>query len=300
MKSLIFIFFQICTALSFGQTPDYFANNPNWHCASWPSGQEYNYVHYIKDTINIGGFDYQEIYIRGEFYPDYTEYYHTYYNSLDSYLRQVGRSIRYYDTQNNIDSLLVNYDLNVGDSLKYNYHYVLAPYNTLAVQKIDSIIVGTEYRRTFHFDTLNTVGLLLIEGIGYQKGDGDVLGHFNSGISDEIGFDYLIFCYGQADSVLWTSSSIFNECDLSVGIVGLDENRLSQITISPNPSSIGYVTVELAQSQNYGYQIYSSAGQLLQDGSIVNQQIPTPIEAGIYILIIQGGGEKYYSKLVVY
>lgn len=284
----------------YSQAPDYLDNNPKWHCYTYVGIQEYNYVKYISDTVSLGGFDYQDIYERGEYYPDYMSSSHSNYDNHSKYIRQVGKSIRYYDPFGN-DTLLVNYDLNIGDSIKHNFYSVLDPFDTLTVQRIDSILIGSEYRKVFDFDTLNTK-LKLIEGIGHLWGWDSMSageGEFLNPIQLEIGAGSSLYCYGHDSTVLWTNNGSSNDCNLTTGIVGLEKNTIPEIIISPNPSSLGYVNVELPNAENFNYQLYSSSGQLLQQGLVENQQIKTPHQAGIYFLIIQGAGARYYQKLIV-
>ncbi|MFD1552590.1 hypothetical protein DNU06_15530 [Putridiphycobacter roseus] len=231
MRLITFIAFLHLTVHSIAQIPNYFAHSPSWHCTEAPSGGYTTYNYYLSGNDSVvGGFTYHQLWTKG------ITPWSTYFNQFKLLVRQDGQSIRYYDANMHADLLLSNYDLVVGDSLKHAHNAVFGDLDTLVVQKIDSIIIGSEYRKQFYFDTLNA-GVLITEGIGFQLHENMVEGEFIAPIAIAFGTGYGIHCYGQNASSLWHSdASDTTFCDLDITL-GLTAYEKSKIILFPNPAS---------------------------------------------------------------
>ncbi|MFT7614995.1 MAG: hypothetical protein ACI9J3_003983 [Parvicellaceae bacterium] len=79
------------------------------------------------------------------------------FNNLSGYYRQVGAQIFNKSGPGSLESLMIGYDVGVGDTI-LGY---LAYFRT--VQKIDSILIGTEYHKMLYADT--NMNEVYIEGI---------------------------------------------------------------------------------------------------------------------------------------
>lgn len=227
MKALLLNFFLLFFLFqSAAQIPDYFANNPTWSCGYWELGQtpseELNedFLYYLSgdtliqgntySTVNRKGF--KNYYVGGPVNIWFDE--HT-----KMYVRQVGRSIRFsynhtIDTYDIWDSLLVNYELQIGDNVEGHIFYGV---QGDTIQKIDSILINSEYRKVFFTDTIT--GRSFTEGIGHQTQDngpqGEIFQPFNFGLS---GNDSYIYCYGQNNMELWNSIGVPGNCNLSLNL----------------------------------------------------------------------------------
>jgi Secretion system C-terminal sorting domain len=293
MKFLSLIAFVFLSFDSNAQIPDYFANDSRWNCAKAPSGEYANYNYYLNgaDTI-IAGNSYHQLWKKG--YHDYGSW-NTSYNNVVMYIRQDGRAFRYYDIQLSSDTSLADYNLSVGDSLKFAFHAVDTGFDTLAVQKIDSVLVGLEYRKQFYFDTLNQ-GVLMTEGIGYQLNENNISGEFLEPIGIPLGTSYFIFCYGQNFIPLWHSTTDTSNCNLDI-TVGLNDFKIDQTKMFPNPSS-DQIQVN-SSIEIHAINIMTMDGKQLLTSNESAVDISS-LSKGLYIVTIKLiNGSIYQKSLVV-
>lgn len=275
---ILYLLFSVLVANSqnFISFPDSNARWMNVNCPSGPDNSHCEFVYRTNyclsgvDTI-VGPNTYKKLEIC-------TQGYH-------GAIRDNGLGQVYFIPKDSSSEYKVyDFDVQLGDTIfdVYTEDLGISDHVVLAA---DSVLIWGQYHKQL---ALGPGGMTWIEGIGSTTG---LFSYYQYQIEAE----FYLECMSHNDTIYFPNEALGN-CQLDLGFESIQQ---TQITISPNPSSIGYITVELAQSQNYGYQIYSSAGQLLQDGFIENQQIPTPTDAGIYILIIQGDGERFYQKMVV-
>jgi hypothetical protein len=132
------------------------------------------YVYYLNGDSTIGGVEYHKLYSRGltmGFGPLPI-------NTFDGFtgylLRQDNRSIRFWSTQIETDSLLVSYEYQIGDTVRGDVFQECNPHRT--IQKIDSVLVNSEYRRVLYIDSIS--GPVITEGIGHQYEINDSAGEF--------------------------------------------------------------------------------------------------------------------------
>lgn len=266
MKYALHVLFLFFTYKTVGQIPDYFSNSPKWFCSIWNSDQwnipssphTENYIYYINGDTNALGFTYHKIFKKGyrnyESTPQTYDVQFNYQTSL--YLRQDGRSIRYYDINSNLDSLLVSYEYNVGDIVKGNVFQTC--HSTDTVQKIDSLWMDGTYRRRIFLDTI--IGPIIIEGIGHLNEINNVSGEFLEPLCIGIGFDYSIHCFAENDIPKWQSDNS-NDCILNMSTL---KNENTIVRFYPNPTNS---TTTLFITSNYlGEElfIYNQLGDLIK------------------------------------
>jgi len=198
-------------------------------CANW-----YNSIYYVDGTIVHNGNVFYKIFETGEFYQevinppgpcDETYYYTAEYRGA---LRtENGKT---YQLIENEENLLMDFTLNVGDTL-FSY---ISP--GLIIGSIDSVLVGTEYRKRFNFingDICNW----MIEGIGHEAG-------LFEPMSTILEFASEFHCYGENNIPLLGDM----DCILNVGLE--DYSMLNyNVSIYPNPTS-GMFTINASGLTN--------------------------------------------------
>jgi hypothetical protein len=119
-----------------------------------------------------------------------------------------------------IDSLLYDFDLQVGDFLPLTYNNLSSD---IQIDNITTIQVGTETRNVFHFNQGNGIDSL-IEGIGHNKGLIGTMQPFEF-------FEYELMCFSLDGTSYYPSLGV--ACDLTVSTQEIIQTISSQI--SPNP-----------------------------------------------------------------
>lgn len=284
------------------QTPNYFGNNPTWHCSFWNSDQwsaspepyTDEYLYYLNGDTNALGFTYHRVFKKGYRNYDLTPPVQDliFDEQTPYYVRQEARSIRFFTVSNNSDSLLVYYDYNVGDTVAGAIF--LTCHSNDTIQKIDSLLINSEYRKIFYLDTLN--GPVIIEGIGHQNSLSGSSGEFLEQLCYGIGFDYSIHCYGQSNIPLWDSEGNGGDCYLNVGLPKRAENYF---TVSPNPAS-DYLEITLSEG------LISEVAIIDLYGKIVLKTVDSKIDVshllpGGYILLFSDqNGNIGREKIVIF
>lgn len=233
MKLIIFLLTLLSFHNYFAQTPDYFGNNQTWICTEridglLPAGcyMNYEYKYHLLGDTTIGSYTYKKVYKKGwsnEAGQCISERY--YFDLLTFSLRQDGRKVYIYEYGQ--DSLFVDYDLNIGDTMAPCY---LMPnpsnygYDNLIVQSIDSVLLNTGYHRRLHFNFygnfMDTIPYYLIEGVGIFSDNG-MSGFDNMEIIISEPFEWFITmdCYLQDGMVeMGTSNCDPSRFDFNLGI----------------------------------------------------------------------------------
>lgn len=239
MKKRLFLltYLALICFYSSAQTPDYFQNNPTWGCFHWVSpfvgSTNDSFVYYLNGTVNYGVNTYHNVYKRGVTYNQFNGLPENNFDfSAQMYIRQEGRNIYYYDQLTATDRLLISYDYNVGDTMK---GYILEWSNLVeTVESIDSVLVGSEYRRIYYSNTDTLQGVTLIEGIGHYN-------HLNSSYPENIGEFLLdmsetsnansecrLICYGQNNINMWDAIGD-DQCNLTLNTQELGNNTVKTV-----------------------------------------------------------------------
>ena len=198
-------------------------------CANW-----YNSIYYVDGTIVHNGNVFYKIYETGEFYQevinppspcDETYYYTAEYRGA---LRtENGKT---YQLNENEENLLMDFTLNVGDTLLS----CISP--GLVIGSIDSVLVGAEYRKRFNF-TNGDICNWMIEGIGHEAG-------LFEPMSLILEFASEFHCYGENNIPLFGDM----DCILNVGLE--DYSVLNyNVSIYPNPTS-GKLIIDASELTN--------------------------------------------------
>jgi hypothetical protein len=305
MKSnaLLVILLFFSGKMVFGQTPNYLADGSKWRINSvglsntTPCWTEGKYVVEIVGDSVIGGLTYKHLIYHGVMSEnpinpqpgvicnaDYT------FSNLYGFVRQAGKKLYSYDLMESVDTLLYDFDLQVGDTLPLT---IINSDTAITVTAITNFQVGNETRSIFDLSTNLGVSEKLIEGIGHNKG---FLGHMQPFEFAEVG----LICYSRNDSTYYDNG--VDVCDLNVGLN--EFQSIIKVEIFPNPTS-DFVTITSPQyAEIQSFEIVDLLGAkcaIMVDFSS-NEKAVVNLESlvsGNYILQVhQRNGEVYRLKIV--
>lgn len=255
MKTFLtsFIIFFLSMQL-WAQSANYFNDLTRWkeffHTAE-PYGEyfhNYTSVKRIQGDTTIGSFQYKKVYskkLRYDYYipsnpsnPNYNYVGGTtiYNDSLYAFIRQDLLEV-YYNV-NGVDSLLYDFDIQVGDTITRENVTLLNDYEAFKVDSITDFYVQNELRHIFHVHSLNSWSWFdhsysyLIEGIGTYGG-------LLAPLSFDFEWDsYDLSCY-SIDNVNFfntlNDNSTIQNCSYNLAV-----NKLVNefdFSVSPNPTS---------------------------------------------------------------
>ena len=216
-----------------------------------------------------------------------------YYNTYQGAIRQdsIHKKVYFCNASTTVDTMLYDFNLSVGDTLQSSY--INNPFDSNYVSSIDSIFIGTSYRKQYHISRLHTSGfsnyLNLIEGIGSTQG---LLYPLNPGF--EIGWE--LNCFSQ-NSVTTYTNPMGTGCDLALGIKTIKE-QVAIFNISPNPS-IGNISItgnvsidELKVSDMLGQIVYEAKPNTANTTLTLNTE-------GVYFITLTSGTETSTKKVIV-
>lgn len=192
-------------------------------------------------------------------------YQYTFYTEYAGALRQEisNKKVFYYPpfSYPQADTLLYDFDLEVGDSVPLSYLY---PYNfcDAVVDTIDSVFVGGTYRKRFHISTSGTPPwgqTWLIEGIGTTNG---LFGGFCLGWEGHQD----LTCFIHNDSITYPSPPN-SDCDPITSIPKITDNEFS-INVYPNPFTDKLVIEAPFLMKNTNVKLVNLRGQ-----ELINRQI---------------------------
>lgn len=181
-----------------------------------------------------------------------------------------------------IDTLLYDFNLAVGDSLPLTYNYPVNFCDAI-IDSIDSVLVGSSFRKRFHISSVGAYPeeTWLIEGIGCSHG------LFSSVCVGWESWQHLT-CFKQNDSIVYPSFN--DDCNLITSIPEIICQSNFGL-IFPNPVS-SILTIYFSQKKgDVEIEIYDFSGrrQYLYSGGI--QYFNTEIDVskwpeGVYIIKI--------------
>ncbi|MDZ7777870.1 MAG: T9SS type A sorting domain-containing protein [Bacteroidales bacterium] len=180
-----------------------------------------------------------------------------------------------YQLNGDEENLLMDFTLNVGDTL-FSY---ISP--GLVIGSIDSVLVGTEYRKRFNF-TNGDICNWMIEGIGHEAG-------LFEPMSLILEFASEFHCYGESNIPLFGDM----DCILNVGLENFSIQN-NNVSIYPNPTS-GKLIIDASELNNtlksyfltdiYGKMILQKNTDLIHNN--VFEIDLSKYKTGIYFLPIQ-------------
>jgi hypothetical protein len=269
-------------------------------CGDWGYFKDY----YDGDTI-IDGFAYKKIYSEGIQmtggsccpYPG---------TAGTGYLREdtLARKVYWRTQWMNTDTLLYDFTLNIGDTLRGYLEYCGSGV-PVTVQSIDSIFINTSFRKRINFDTSDfCMYYSIIEGIGSTTGlTGCYFGHFETGI--------YLNCFSINDTIMYVAPCNGDTVPcgaLPSGIVALDSKI--KISITPNPTHNSFTIT--SPFQNARVEIYNMLGEKVYSDltpACGRQAPPSPkgegctvsldVRPGIYLVKVSDGEQVAVQKLII-
>ena len=191
-----------------------------------------------------------------------------------------------------IEQLLYDFDMQVGDTL-VGYLSVCSPTSMCdTVISIDSVLVGSTYRKRWYINSAYHV--YFIEGIGSTYGLLDFVPTNMVDLSDIV-----LDCFSQNGQPLYPDT--LGSCPLLTYLSTLPSTEMI-IKIHPNPSK-GNIKVDLGSTKiSESWTLFSLNGQVIQSEKIhgKNQFEIKEISPGFYLLTISfEDGRKANRKIIV-
>jgi len=242
MRKIFLLYLTILTLFTYGQTNVYhpFPDNNSiwnvgysWLCSTSPydsGGRNYS-ITFSNDTV-IGSLTYHKL--TTPFVPSFESScwsggieLNIYKGAIrqDTFLKKVFIVPPTY----NAEQLLYDFTMQVGDTVKGYIETNASPVDI--VQSIDSVLVGSSYRKRW----LINFGyqIYYIEGIGSTYG---LIEHSPGGTTDQL--MYVTNCFQQDGQPLYPSTT--TNCEL-ITSTNIFENKGFQIKIYPNPSNGSFI-----------------------------------------------------------
>lgn len=194
------------------------------------------------------------------------------------------------DVSDGKDILLYDFNKQLGDTL--SFHYALGKVNSI-IKKIDSVQIGTEYRKRYND--------CIIEGIGDVK---DGLFGIITPIPTCICFqEWHLMCFSQNDETIYRNP-IFNDCystRLKTSINEVSSNTMNS-RLQPNPVK-DYVFLQFTNQSNHckSIEILDISGNRLKL-ILVNAALDlkldfTPYSKGTYFIKVNYSDKNELHKI---
>jgi len=205
------------------------------------------------------------------------------------------------------EEILYNFNLNVGDTIRYHYSLVWngAANFSRVVTKIDSILLlNGKYRKRWSFDPADNCALgdTVIEGIGSVINRG----LFNPFVNDMLtnGDSWHFECFKHNDTVLYLDNPLCNQCFCSLLT---DINKIEErenLGVFPNPFSTQVNIQTCKDFKNATLTVYNSFGQRIKQIENISGKSITlnrdNLPCGLYILRLTQDNKIFTTdKLII-
>ncbi len=232
-----------------------------------------------------------------------------YIDTTTYYFRQdtAQKKVFLYNFSSHSDSLLYDFNLQVGDTLTQSRiswgstNLTQFPY---IVTSIDSVLIGGQFRKRFNYQQLDSSAFCAFEISSMIEGIGCISGLMNGPGCFETFANLQEFI--QDNIVLvGSSATVFYYCP---DYTFIDEAKNSSeknafLTLSPNPTSSTFTITTTAQLQNAQVEIYNVVGVAVQS-EFINKKSEMSVEVsalppGIYFVKVKGDKWSAVQKLVI-
>lgn len=157
------------------------------------------------------------------------------------------------------DTLLYDFSLNVGDTLKQ----CAISGGTLIVTSIDSILVGSSYRKQFNVS--GGYPFSIIEGIGSTGGLLGLSGGWIGGNNE-------LTCFVQDKILLYDSGAFVDSCGALINGLNTPAINNIMITVFPNPIHDHAIFIlHITNTSTVSLNIYNAIGNLIE--TVFNKKI---------------------------
>jgi type IX secretion system substrate protein len=196
------------------------------------------------------------------------------FSGYDGAIRQdtASRKVFFVPPSNNVEQLLYDFNLQIGDTVKGFIESFAFPPDT--VQSIDSVLVGSDYRKRWNINACYNIQL--IEGIGSTFG----LIQLSPGCITDAS-DFTLTCFSQNGMTLYPDTT--TNCVLITDVKNIYPEKYFQI-VSPNPFT-NELTVTTNSNELSQIILYDIASQKLLQQKFTNSiSINTAqLSKGIYM-----------------
>ena len=203
-----------------------------------------------------------------------------------------ARKIYFIYPNDSVDSLLFDFTLLIGDSVKGVLVYGPSCFHPYVVSETDSILINNNYRKRWTITSQFGPGQYIIEGIGSAGG-------LIESICQVIdGPESWLTCFRQDGITIYPNSTI--NCNLIDGIINVSDENIS-LTLSPNPAT-SEIKIENSKSKIEGVEIYDVVGEKhrtpsLSKGEGVSVDVSS-LASGIYFVLLRGEKNNIAAKFI--
>jgi hypothetical protein len=177
------------------------------------------------------------------------------------------------------DTLLYDFNLKVGDTVKT----YISDWGKLYVNLIDSVLLGTQYRKRWIIKEDGGIGSEIIEGMGNTHGLLEPLPIFE--------LNWRLECFSHNNQTLYPTYNSTSGCDL---ISSVKENKyLIAINIFPNPTTNRF-QVKAENFKIYAIDVTNILGKTIYSTRLNNETTEIDISnqpAGVYFVRVQNNKE---------
>ena len=216
------------------------------------------YHYYIKEMVGdttIGSYTYKKLYQSAWWStPFYTPPVPLGY--IGAVRQDIPAKRVYRINTSGVEDLLYDFNKVPGDT----FAILTAPMpDTLYIQSVDSVIVGTTYHKTFAITSSTGLGMPsdLIEGVGNRAGFGN---YYDYGFE----YGYQLLCFSHSNVQQYPIAGVMPGgpyCYISVGLIEVEKNNF-KVEVMPNPTFDAF-HLNINCKENYSIQITNESGQLM-------------------------------------
>ncbi|TAH42516.1 MAG: T9SS type A sorting domain-containing protein [Bacteroidetes bacterium] len=194
----------------------------------------------------------------------------------------IARKVFFVAPHDSLESLLYNFNLNVGDTI------LARTFCAVTVSSIDSILIGSDYRKRW-------VSYGSIHGsVEFIEGIGSSIGLLGSWVCEGDGYSEYLNCFQQNGVTLWPSSST-GDCNL---ITTIDELLSPKVLYKMSPNPFGAYSKIVTYAEFDQLEIFNSIGIRVRTEKPEGNEIMVErgaLPVGIYFFIL-GSNNNYKAS----
>lgn len=304
MKNLITLLLIASTYFVFGQTTINFVDpDATWNVArTFPNGNPEN-PYFIETTTKIYGYQGDTL-INNELW---LKMYVTSDSSFSTDLiflglvKEQNGLVIFHDTTNSIDTIY-NFNIQVGDSVSYNFYGVGIEY--LKIVNIDSIVINNSFHKRFFIEESSFEPFHLeeywIEGIGSVHGP--LFPKYPVLFSQELPADSLFTtCYKIENNIIWNNPN-YDSCYVNI-VMSNNELLDNSLRIFPNPvKNVLRIEIPTNEIGDYKITIVDLFGEIIMSRIYELRKTieinTTSLKNTFYILQVEVNNKIYRRKFI--
>jgi hypothetical protein len=196
------------------------------------------------------------------------------------------------------DSLLYDYNLIIGDTLRGFIGELYFGHYHLAVLAIDSVLINGHYRKRWNFaNDINNDSTYIIQGVGSSDGLIEPLNTY------QVDLTYRNLICVRDSSINYFSSNAYSVVGCNLIYTGIAEPNLldNSITLFPNPVSNHLTVVLKTNSPEAEIKIFNLLGELEYAASTTENKVDLDVSDlanGVHIIQIAAGDKISREKLI--